>query len=52
MQIYKDWEVSAADQIDISNIVTIQTSYPNYKAYVNPYPAYAGTSVIMNRYKL
>ena len=52
MQIYKDWEVSAADQIDISNIPTIQTSYPNYKAYVNPYPAYTGTSVIMNRYKL
>jgi len=49
MQIYKDWEVDPADQIAISSATA---AYPNYKAYVNPYPAYAGTSVIMNRYKL
>jgi hypothetical protein len=49
MQIYSDWEVNPADQAAISSATA---AYPNYKAYVNPYPAYAGTSVIMNRYKL
>jgi hypothetical protein len=52
MQIYKDWEVT--DPNDLANISNMLTSmgYPGYKPYINPYPAYAGTSVILNRYKL
>lgn len=49
MQIYSDWEVNPADQLAISSATA---TYPNCKAYVNPYPAYAGTSVVLNRYKL
>jgi hypothetical protein len=50
MQIYKDWQVDPADQAGVN--VALSAGYQNYKAYVNPYPAYAGTSVILNRYKL
>ena len=51
MQIYKDWEVT--DPSELAGIsAAISTAYPNYKPFVNPYPAYAGTSVILNRYKL
>ena len=50
MQIYEDWAVNPDDQAGVS--AALSTGYPNYKAYINPYPAYTGTSVILNRYKL
>ena len=50
MQIYSDWEVNASDVPNVN--AAISGAYPDYKAYINPYPAYAGTSVILNRYKL
>ena len=50
MQIYQDWEVGASELPDVTT--SLAGSYSGYKPYINPYPAYAGTSVILNRYKL
>ena len=49
MQIYEDWAIDPSIQAAISSAIS---AYPNYVAYMNPYEAYKGTAVILNRYKL
>lgn len=49
MQIFDDWSIQAKDKPAVDSALS---SFPNYTAYMNIYPSFVGTSVIVVRYKL